>query len=441
MPERTSPSNSFPSWEWLARVFVVASVLLPGCTCNRQPKIPVKPLPNLDSSDWVLTDSAAKDFADPPPETEAEFEVVEQGLQVTTYERSDAVHVVFRQELVDDFEITARIVRPSVEELRAAGLAQPSPFPGLIGFRGPSGANSFRTQLKRDQETQQVFDVVLRASSQWLSFTVNGQKSSNMLRRRVAPGHFFIEVPKNNRAYIASLEVREGLEPDPALVAAAERAAKQPPMGMDMSMAPPGMFGPIPPMFGPSFSGFSPATTSGGEPPGPSRLESLLSKKGWSVPSLGSPNLDTAIAQDLRLEANENGLTVAKTSTSGAFWLVNKIERAGDFTATYRVSIPSMGELASIAGPTTLLAVGVYASENGQRGVIAQAPPPSPTGSRVFDVTVLRKAGRVTLDVAGTPLGGSVRTDSGCWLDFICAVAFASRFKTFASLRLEPKVQ
>jgi hypothetical protein len=350
----------------------------------------------------VIVDWAARSLTESPRETEAELQANEQGLQVTTYERRGPVHVVWREELLDEFEITCRIVQPSVEELRAEGMVHPSPFASLVGFRSVDGRLNMRNHLKRDRQVRETFDVVLRGSQQKLRFTINGERQQVVPRHRLEPGHFFLELSKNSRAYISNIAVRKGLEPDPLLAAAGRTQTA--PTG-DGPAPPPFSFGPVPP--GPGFSGMIPHD-SGAPPPPPSRLEPLVTRGDWSVRKIGNQNLDTAIAQDLRLESSDDGLVVAKTGASGGFWLIRAIDHPGDFTASCCVSVPSMGELASTADPTTLLAVGIYPTDTNQPGVIAAAPPPLPTSAREVKIALRRSNGRVTLDVAGRPVGGSV---------------------------------
>jgi hypothetical protein len=72
-----------------------------------------------------------------------------------------------------------------------------------------------------------------------------------MRRSRVTPGHFFVELSKNSQASIVGLQIREGLEPDPELVAAAENSTGPTPGGGGPGMMPPGLSVPMGPMFGP----------------------------------------------------------------------------------------------------------------------------------------------------------------------------------------------
>jgi hypothetical protein len=422
-----------PLRQQLVLACTVVSAVMAGSSCNRESKLPsgtttVGPSASQNRlegeqtaesqseptpSKWVIVDWAAKGLTDSPPDSEAELQTVDQGLQVTTHERRGAVHVVLRDELLDEFEVTCRIVQPSVAELQAEGMPRPSPFASLVGFRSVDGRLNLRTHLKRDRMVRATFDVVLRGSKQQIQFTINGQPQQVVPRHRLEPGHFFLEFPKNNRAYIASVAVRTGLEPDPALMAAADRMQTAP--NGNRMREPPSFFDSMPPMFGPGLPGMM-RPDSSGELPAPSRLEPLMTRGDWFVPKLGNATLDTSIAKDLRLETSNDSVIVAKTTASGGFWLIRKIKRDGDFTASCQLSIPSMVELSAIADPTTFLAVGMYPLDESQQQAISQAPPPQPNGPREFKIEIRRSSGRATLDVAGMPVGGSVTTDGGLLL-------------------------
>jgi hypothetical protein len=387
---------------------------------------------------------------------------------------------MFRHELLDDFEITAHIVQPSVDEMRAEGMQDPSPFPTLLGFRSIDLHQNYRAHLKRGRRTRETYDIVLRASKQQLSFTINEQKPIIQRRNQVQPGYLFLEMPKNSRCYVTSLRVRENLPPDPALVAAAERASKAAPAGSGMPGFPPGMFGPMggmvgpggPGMLGPASQPSNPGIASGAgtfggsttplgagsfgaesfgagsfganvQLPPPSRRESLLSHEPWSIPKLGNQSLDTAIIQDVQLEPRTNGMAISKTSASGGFWLVWKIHRQGDFTATSRVSIPAQFELAAVAGPETLVAVGLYSMDENEKGLTAPAPMPLPDVSREFELQLRRSNGKVSLDVAGTTLPGDVTTDGAVQLGLFArgGIRFAVYDSTITPAESTPLVE
>ena len=372
----------------------------------------------LGTEHWVVSNWSEKDLDHPLPESEAGLDVVDAGVRVTTFDRRGQAHVIHRRELLDEFEIKVRIVQPSVEELIAEGMPRPSVFSSRVGVRGAEGNPSLRVSLRRNRNLRETDDVTLRASSQQLSFKINDDPPRVMRRHNMSPVHFFVELSKNSQVLITNLEIREGLEPDPELVAASENATGSTPVAGGPMMMPPGFAGPMSPgfpgpmspMLGPGFGGVAP-TAAFGKPPSPSRLAPLLSQGRWSVPGMGNATVDAAIAGDMRLELTPGGLSVAKTSASGGFWLTSEVRRTGDFVAQFRVTVPSTAELASIVDPTTLLAVGTHAADGAKRELLAQAPPPVPTGPREFDVKVRRDQGQVTLDVAGVPVGGNAMID------------------------------
>lgn len=385
----------------------------------------------LDPSRWILTGWAANSLDDALPASEAKLKLTPDGLQVTTYDGNGPIHVIFRDSLGDEFEIRTQIIQPSVEELRNDNFINPSRHPCLIGFRGTGGGAMVRTHLQRKHGEGETFDVVVRASQEYIYFTINGQKSHEMRRAQSGTGHFFIETPHGNQLLLTRLEVNEDLEPDPVVTAAIAARAQQPqqagvPSGFPMM--PPTGPGFVPPGFGGQPNGFvqpngfnpsnsfDPVAGVMGEVPAPSRLEPLIVTGSWTIPSLGNQNLDTTIAQDVRLESSDRGVTVSKTTASGGFWLQHKVDRDGDFTATYQVSLPSMQEMQGVGGPMTLLALGVHAASDGQRILTTAAPPPLPTATREFQVAVQRAAGRVTVSVNNTPTSGALSTNGSILL-------------------------
>lgn len=186
-----------------------------------------KALDNLDPGNWSFSKWSTKDVDNTLHERDADFVRVNDGLQATTYGRIGKYRATFRRELLDEFEITAKVIQPSEAELRQDGLLYPSPFYVKAGFRDSNGFQGSELTLWVDRNKRETTDIRIRASNGKLSLSDGRRDPTIVSRAKVEPGYFYFELHQDRRLIISSFEVKQGLASDVALLAAVPKAESQ----------------------------------------------------------------------------------------------------------------------------------------------------------------------------------------------------------------------
>lgn len=300
--------------------------------------------------------------------------------------------IVFSDELSEDFAVDISLRWPNWE----TDSGGPSIKFGILtktNGRRDYAMNYLNWANKRSEFARLRF----RCSAAAFEGQVNDDRPRIKSHNIKSPRFFMLDVRAPAQFEITKFELK--LESQDLKVAKRSSSKSGPPPGMMMGpgMMPPGMMG-APGMSGPSgmtgpngMGGPNGMSGMGGSPiPQPTNFTPVHEYQEWYV---AIANRGSSIANDLRVNKSGEATTIAKSFSSGEFWIFRDLPEE-DGTADIVIELPSMMELQMRGGPS-MLGLGLFPDRN-SNPVLIPSPSPQMNDKFRFDAKIIKDGEKAT---------------------------------------------
>ena len=345
--------------------------------------------------DWVAVPAGIRSLSERSPANGFLFS--DQGVvKIQFPDGSGKTDVVLDHPLDNDFLITVRLRWPHWETAKRIPYVR-------FGLRSESGEmQKFPRTILFVRDRREFYECKIRCSADAVGLSVDEERERVHRRTVAGPCRFVFTFKAPAEFEIVQQSVVHQAF-DLQLPVAGNTA-------MPPGMIPPGVPGTVPPgtfppgVFPPGVAPqpgmpgmMNPAMMGKTVMPLPSTGPTLKTYSDWYVNALSDRALNTIIQSDLQVRQQESGFDIQKTIQSREFWLLHKLP-PGNWTASLSVTLPSGRELQTQSQPV-MLGLGLLPEDPKLPDIRMESPPPIPSASHTYTVTVQRTENEATWQI------------------------------------------